>query len=280
MRCARFHSVESPLRGRREELLRVTTRERLWMAEKKVSAGEVIFSEGDVADVAYTVISGSVETFYLNSNIEVKLGLIEAGKVFGELAVFMPDELRQYGARAVSDAVLDAITPEEFEKQFYASPKPIQPFLLVAIEKTLPTRNRVKNLQPTLSKGDIDKITITPASDVLKAQMKPVEIPVSSLPFRVGGYPEDGKKNPRDQLHLAIASLKNPLLVSRQHCEITLDNEGNIIVNDLGSRFCTTVNGIIIGRGRGIYSAPLKKGSNEIYLGNEESKYKLAIACK
>ncbi len=250
------------------------------MAYQKFSAGEIIFSEGDVADVAYTVLSGSVEMSYLNNGAEIRLGTAGKGKVFGEMGIVLPDEMRPYTARAAEDSVVQPITPEEFEKLFYQCPPQIQPYLMAALEKITPVKSRAKAPAAAISRNDISRITISPASDNLKAQLKPVEIPVTSLPFRIGGYPEDGKKTPRDQLHLAIASLKNPLLISHQHCEIALDGHGNVAILDLGSRFCTTVNGVMIGRGRGMYSTPLQKGANDIYLGSEDSKYRLAITCK
>jgi hypothetical protein len=54
----------------------------------------------------------------------------------------------------------------------------------------------------------------------------------------------------------------------------------NVVVTDLGSRFCTTVNGTVIGRGRGNYSMPLKKGANEVTLGAATGPYRLTVTCK
>ena len=249
------------------------------MAELKLNAGDIVFSEGDVADFAFTVLAGSVELVYTNNGTEARIGDVEPGKIFGELALFMPTELRPYTARAISETIVLAVRLEEFEQGLAKCPKEIQPFLQAAFEKAAPSRSRSKMATVSLPRGDVAKIAISPASDNLKAQIKTIEIPTTSLPFRIGGYAENGKKNPRDQLHLAIASTADPLIISHQHCEITMDDKDNLIVNDLGSRFCTMVNGIIIGRGRGIYTAPLKKGANEVSLG-DEAKYRLAINCK
>lgn len=249
------------------------------MAEKKAEAGEIIFNEGDVADVAYVVLSGSVELTYTGNAGEVKAGVVEEGRVLGELAIFNPQELRPYTARTFTPVALQSVSQKEFQSMFAKCPEEIQPFLIMAFEKITPVRTKAKAPVSKLSKNDVGKVVIAPASDNLKAQFKPVEIAVSSLPFRIGGYPENGEKNRKDQVHLSIASQKNPLVVSRQHCEITLDDKDNLVVHDLGSRFCTTVNGLMIGRGRGIYTAPLQKGDNEVYLGTGEIKYKLSVKC-
>ncbi|HEU5047598.1 MAG TPA: cyclic nucleotide-binding domain-containing protein [Rickettsiales bacterium] len=249
------------------------------MAEIKINAGEVLFNEGDVADVAYVVTSGSIELAYAQNATQVSLGKVEAGRAFGELAIFDPDALRPYTAVALEDTTLQPVSLEEFQKLFAACPDIIKPLLLLAFEKILPTRTKVQAPVTLVPRGDIATITIAPGTDVLRAQFKPVEIPASALPFRIGGYPEDGERNRKDQLHLAIASHKNPMIVSRQHCEITVDDKDNIVVSDLGSRFCTIVNGLMIGRGRGVYSAPLQKGDNEVYLGSKDTTYKLLITC-
>lgn len=249
------------------------------MAEKKLNAGEIVFSEGDVADFAYIVNAGAVELVYMNNGSEARLGDVEPGKIFGELALFMSTELRPYTARALTETSVLAVRPEEFEQGLSKCPKDILPFLLAAFEKAAPSKSRTKITAAPLPRSDIAKIAIAPATDTLKSQMKSLEIPTTSLPFRIGGYPENGKKNPRDQLHLALASATDPMVISRQHCELALDEKDNLVVNDLGSRFCTMVNGTIIGRGRGIYAAPLKKGANEVCLG-DESKYRLSVTCK
>jgi hypothetical protein len=112
----------------------------------------------------------------------------------------------------------------------------------------------------------------------MKGQFKPIEVAVTRLPFRIGGYPEGGEASRRDQVHLSIAAHDNPLRVSRQHCEITVENKA-LVVSDLGSRLCTKVNGMTIGRGRGAYMAPLKKGENEIILGASDSPYRVTVTC-
>ena len=251
------------------------------MTQKQVNAGEIIFRDGDVADVAYVIVSGSVELLATdNSGKESKIGQIEAGKAFGELAIFDVDTLRPYTARALGDVSLQGVSIEEFQSLFTACPDTIKPLLLLAFEKITPTKNKARAPVHKLPKGNISKIIISPASDNLKAQFRPIEVLPATLPFRIGGYPEDGERNRKDQLSLSIASQKIPLLISRQHCEITFDEQDNLIISDLGSRFCTTVNGLQIGRGRGCYQAPLQKGDNDLLLGSKESKYKLLVHCE
>lgn len=249
------------------------------MTEKKAEAGEYIYHEGDTADVAYNVISGQVELLELNDGREVQTGLIVAGQVFGELAVFSPSILRSHSARVMEPATIIIMTPEEFQGHVAQCPAPILPFLKRAFERMKSSRVKQKaSLANAVLEIDITKITVAPASDTLKGAFKPIEVPLTRLPFRIGGYPEGGTVSRRDQLHLSIAAQDNPLRVSRQHCEITIQNK-SVVISDLGSRFCTKVNNSIIGRGRGTFTAPLKKGANEVTLGALDGPYKLTVTC-
>jgi hypothetical protein len=251
------------------------------MAEKKIDAGAYIYNEGDTADVAYTVVSGKVEILEIINGSETQADVVDAGRVFGEFAIFDPQQpTRPHAARAIEASVIASITPEEFQTNLAQCPKPILPILQLACEKMKSTKVKTKTSHAdAVLESDISKITVAPASDKLKSVLKPVEVPIGRLPFRIGGYPEGGEISRRDQLHLAIASQNNPLRVSRQHCEIGVENK-TVVITDLGSRFCTWVNGTMIGRGRGAYIMPLKKGANEIALGAADGPYKFTVTCK
>jgi len=250
------------------------------MGEKRLEAGAIIYREGDVAELAYEVISGRVEIIETKHGTESLIRIIEAGKTFGEFAIFDPQTLRPYTARTIEATVLNAISEEEFKKLVSECPKPIQPFLAISFEKMKATKVKEKASISTLLENNISKISIAPGSEIMKAQFKAVDVPLERLPFRIGGFPEGGEVTRRAQLHLAITSTSNPLKVSRQHCELAVEN--NVLyVFDLGSRFCTRVNDSNIGRGYGTYKAPLKAGVNEIILGSSDktSPYKLTITC-
>lgn len=249
------------------------------MAEKRVGKGDIIYTAGDVPDVAYILISGKVELLSINQGQqEEQVRVITPGKTFGEYALFDPQSLRPVIARALEPSILVSVSPQEFDALVLQCPKDIQPFMTMAFEKMKATKQKDKSYIKAVLETDITKLIIEPASDVMKTQFKPMEIPVARLPFRIGGYPEGGEVSRRDSLHLAISSHINPLRVSRQHCEIAIEDK-EIIITDLGSRFCTEVNEVVIGRGHGAYSAHLKKGTNTVTLGAVNGPYKLVIKC-
>ncbi|MEI7668566.1 MAG: cyclic nucleotide-binding domain-containing protein [Pseudomonadota bacterium] len=245
------------------------------MTEKQVKEGEIIFSEGDVADVSYLVISGSIDITYRSNDSQVKFGTIESGGIFGELAVFDSTQLRNNTAIAASDSSLKIVTSEEFEKMFEQCPSEIKPFLSFAFSKVIPAKSRQKTNVNSVTSSDVTTIIISPA-EKLEGKISQKTVPISGLPIRIGGYPEEGERNRKDQLQLPIPSQNNPLVISRQHCEIGIE-EDKIVLRDVGSRFGTIVNDMQIGRGRGVYYANLQKGENIVTLGLAETGYKLLV---
>jgi CRP-like cAMP-binding protein len=78
---------------------------------------QVIFREGKPGNAAYVVQEGQVEVYKtLNGEEEVILGTIEAGGLFGELAL-VDNKPRMASARAKERTVLIAINRQTFEKK-------------------------------------------------------------------------------------------------------------------------------------------------------------------
>ena len=249
------------------------------MSEKKAEKDSLIFQEGDVADIAYFVVSGKVQLFQSERNQQVTLRVASENEVFGELALFDSTALRPYSAKAAETCTLLPITPEELKAITEKTSKPLQALFSLITDKMKLGKTKTLPKKDLALDSSITKLTITPNGEKMKSQFKELQIPISNLPYRIGGYPEGGEANKRDTVHLSIASQNSPLRVSRQHCEIAIE-EGTLVIVDLGSRLGTTVNGTAIGRGRGHYISPLIKGENTITLGNAEGNYTLTITCE
>ena len=158
-------------------------------------------------------------------------------------------------------------------------PKPILPILRAHLNRAKPKTEEARaEVKPAASKPAISKIVISPASEASKQQFSDITLTAESLPFRIGGFTPGNEFLQSDQTHLHIASSGSPLIVSKNHCELSADENG-LHLTDLGSRFCTVVNGVSYGRGQGKYAATLDKGANEITLGGPKSPYKITIKC-
>ena len=70
-----------------------------------LAVGDVLFKEGDLGDVAYVVESGVIEISRFTGEEYVTLRELEAGALFGELAL-IDNQPRSAIARAATDAVV------------------------------------------------------------------------------------------------------------------------------------------------------------------------------
>ncbi|MFC4237145.1 Crp/Fnr family transcriptional regulator [Thalassospira xianhensis] len=97
------------------------------------AAGQVIFREGKPGSAAFVVQEGRVEIYKtMNGDEEVILGRIEAGGLFGELAL-VDNEPRMASARACERTVLIAINRQMFEKKMAASDRFIKAILRILL---------------------------------------------------------------------------------------------------------------------------------------------------
>ena len=250
------------------------------MAEKQFAEREVVFNEGDVADLAYLIRQGSVDILKHGDSGEVKLAELKPGEIFGEMGLFDPQSPRSATARAAAGTILDVITAQELHEMIAQCPPRLTPIINSVFERLRLTNQRVKTREQATAilESDIDKITVTPAGDAVDGQFKVMEMPVGYLPFKIGGYPIGEERERANENHLSLATEGPPLLVSRRHCEVVID-EGKLYLRDLGSRFGTIVNDHYIGRGKGEYKSPLQKGENLVILGAKSSHYRVTVTC-
>lgn len=249
------------------------------MAESHFKPREVIFHEGDAADHAFVIRQGEVEILKHGSNGEIRLATLREGEVFGEMALFELNARRSATARAVTETTADILDQGDFEEMIHQCPPRILPVIKTVLERLRSSNRRLSESEPAsiLLESEVDRIVIKPASDALT--FEPMEALVARLPFRIGAYGPEGMNAKNRQNHLNIPFPTESMLISRQHCQIEIIENG-LFLNDLGSRHTTVVNGVQIGRGKGKYRLALQKGSNEVILGGIASPYKILMICE
>lgn len=124
---------------------------------------EIIFNQGDPADCAYLIESGTVEIFYSvsNNNDELFLSLLGEGEIFGEMAL-IDISLRSANARARGTVQLQKIKREQIVEKIDQSDELIQ-FLI----KTL--IRRVKKQDDFSSAYQNDEKDVDQNQKVVKA---------------------------------------------------------------------------------------------------------------
>jgi len=90
---------------------------------KKYKKDEDIFSEGEVGDALYILVSGVVKVFRRSSDGRLKtLALMEKGDFLGEMAI-LEKEIRSANVRAVDDTEMLVINKRDFEASLTSNPQ-------------------------------------------------------------------------------------------------------------------------------------------------------------
>jgi CRP-like cAMP-binding protein len=85
------------------------------MRSARMKAGRVLFRKGDAARHLYFLASGQIEF--------VEIGeMMEAGRLFGEIAFFAPDKRRTLTARCATDCTVLRIDETTFKQLYFQNP--------------------------------------------------------------------------------------------------------------------------------------------------------------
>ena len=88
---------------------------RPYMRSRRLRAGQVLFRKGDAADHLFFLAAGRIEF--------VEIGqIMEAGRLFGEIAFFAPDKCRSLTARCVTDCQVLRIDETTFRQLYFQNP--------------------------------------------------------------------------------------------------------------------------------------------------------------
>ncbi len=98
--------------------------------------GEIIFQQGDVGDSAYMVEAGKVEIAVGHSRGEVVINVVDAGEMFGEMAL-LDSSPRMATARAMAKTTCVVLPKKVFDRVLHDS-HPV----LNSVMRTLLTRLR------------------------------------------------------------------------------------------------------------------------------------------
>ena len=86
-----------------------------YMKSRRLKAGQLLFAKGDFADHLYMLVHGEAVLAEIGRPMEV-------GRIFGEIALFSPDQTRTQSVRAVSDCSVLEIAGSTVKELFYQSP--------------------------------------------------------------------------------------------------------------------------------------------------------------
>lgn len=88
---------------------------RPYMRSQQLKAGQILFHKGDAATHLYFLAAGRIEF--------VEIGeVMDAGRLFGEIAFFAPDKSRSLTARCATDCTVLRIDETTFKQLYFQNP--------------------------------------------------------------------------------------------------------------------------------------------------------------
>jgi hypothetical protein len=86
-----------------------------YMKPRRLKAGEVLFSQGDVANRLYLLVEGEMELADIGKRLE-------PGRIFGEIALFSPSGLRTHTVRCLSACSVLEIHERTVKQLYFENP--------------------------------------------------------------------------------------------------------------------------------------------------------------
>ena len=249
------------------------------MRRQHFTANDLIFAQGDPSAYAYVLDEGRVEIFREEGDERWVLGTIGPGEIFGEMGL-VDERPRSASARVLEDAVVSAVTGEEFVQLLFDNSDDGIRYLKALFERLRTMNDRAGGTAPRASQveaaapvdvADGPTITIFALTNRASRDVPDTGTVADRRPFRVGraaaGILGDNHLELHDQ---------QPYSVSRNHFLIDWSGD-EVIVRDRGSFLGTIVNGEKIGGKRSKGQVTLHRGDNTVIAGDQKSPFRFRI---
>jgi CRP/FNR family cyclic AMP-dependent transcriptional regulator len=251
--------------------------------------GDVLFREGDASDCVLRVRSGEIEVLREVGDASVLLGRVKGGEWLGEMGV-IENRVRSATARAATDGEVEILTAERFLDRISSDATLARDLILRLSIRLRSIEDKIAGDLVSFSQGRAlarrgaaapdnaadAGVSLTAATDMLRARIGGAPIALGKLPFVVGRAVAEDEAPPLRRPDLVIEDQK-PFRLSRQHFMIVRDG-GHLMVSDLGSTLGTLVNGQAIGHHFMKDAAPLHRGDNRIIAGGADSPFAFALS--
>jgi CRP-like cAMP-binding protein len=251
------------------------------MRERRFSAGEILFAEGDESHEAFVLRTGRVEISRRVPRGTLRLAVLGKGDVLGEMGL-LSERPRSATARALEDVVAEAFGPAEFAQSLLADPRRSMRLLSALFERL---RSMNDMLAESAGRGTgvdvLPGVRLVPSTAETRRVLPENGLEVSRFPFRVGRKAESTEAQALSFNEIEIAD-REPYLLALNHFSIELAPDG-VVVRDRGSQRGTRVNGTTIGGSQARDTLRLLPGTNEVIagaitpLGRQDSPFRFQI---
>jgi hypothetical protein len=263
-----------------------------FMRTEKFSAAKVIFTEGELGEEAYRIVSGRVEISIEEHGRKIILATLGRGEIFGEMAM-LDQRPRSATARFLEPTTLEVISREEFGGMLAGGGQALLPYLSTIFDRLRTTNDRLllaldqtSQVEASAESGREGKDGV-PVRFLVRIECESLEMQqqtalhgrvVQAYPFHFGRRASLAGVESVMSNQLLIAD-RPPYRVSRQHC-ILDRNESGVFVEDQISKLGTIVNGRSIGGKNPESRVRLSVGENSLVLGGFDSqvRFKLTVS--
>lgn len=104
-------------------------------SKRYVSAGEVIFQEGDDGDSAFIIEKGRVEIFVGEHETETPIAVLGVGEIFGEMAI-IDSSTRAASSRAITDVELTIVSQEQLAERISLADPIVRLLITMLIQRS------------------------------------------------------------------------------------------------------------------------------------------------
>jgi CRP/FNR family transcriptional regulator, cyclic AMP receptor protein len=253
--------------------------------------GDVLFREGDASDCVLRVRSGEIEVLREVGDASVLLGRVKGGEWLGEMGV-IENRVRSATARAATDGEVEILTAERFLDRISSDATLARELILRLSIRLRSVEDKIAGDLVSFSQGrglvrrgaaapdnaiaPDARVSLTAATDRLRARIGAVPIAIGKLPFVVGRAVAGDEAPSLRRPDLVIGD-QEPFRLSRQHFMI-VRGDGQLMVSDLGSTLGTLVNGQAVGHHFMKDAASLHRGDNQIIAGGADSPFAFSLS--
>lgn len=248
------------------------------MEEKVFADGAVIYDDGAASDAVYVIQRGEVSILRAYENKFTELKVLGAGQIFGETGVIQ-SKPRSTTTKAKGEVTALRVTAEEFLSAFGNKNPFSLPLLRMLCERLSEASQRIAEIskvdREVAKVGTYSGITLLASSPEVEFQIGTEGVDVSALPFVAGGKElmTGGPQVAPNKLCLRANKGRH---IADAHFAIA-EKDGCLVVEDLGGKYGTTVNGTAISRANDEAPVPLWIGENRIIAGGEDSPYRFSV---
>ncbi|MBN2493016.1 MAG: Flp pilus assembly complex ATPase component TadA [Deltaproteobacteria bacterium] len=186
------------------------------LSPRSLRAGEQLFSEGDVGDAMYLVLSGRVSVFVSDKSLGLthELAQLGSGQAFGEMAL-ITGEARSASVRALDDTELLALSRDIFGRLVAAVPQ-VALTIAAVLARRLDQHNQAQGIEFGSLRGrafDPNMLDLVPLHVIQRHRMVPLSAENNVVTVAT---PNPGNRLGVDDVHRVLRGMDLRLLAVSQ----------------------------------------------------------------